>query len=653
MLSRRTLRSIGTHRGAGRAWFARAARLAAFSPLLVFTAPFFAPRIAMAGPGSGAAQIIQPDSAVAGSRHQWTIVYDPSEDFGNPQGGVLEVRIPSGWTPPQRASSGAPGYVDYTNPTAVTSISISGQTIRLVLGGGPPATKKFLASDLISVLYGVGGPSSQAVTDTVAGVARFTVSSDPQNTGTLDTLATGSPRVRVLPDTVAAVKIADGAGVEVGGLARTTDQDTTHFYLRGYDRYGNFARFVNGGWRVTGGIGFLTDSTVSSRRLVVNRPGSGKVYADSGAWHDSTNNVIVFHGAYASLASTSAASATAGVPFAAGAEARDADGNRITDDVGSAQPVRFVGYADSLGAAPSDPSFVNPDVTLAAGAWNGTLTARRSGVYYVAARDTLTGRVSAPRLRLTVAPSVPDHLELRPDTLRLVAGTPDTVTVVARDVFGNRAPFAAPEELTLWTDRPQGRFEDLSGTPIFTVVVPAGRDSADVRIRDTQTTTAPGRMRVIDANGVAPFVGFAESAVLTAPAAPAGTLALAALPDTLVANAADSARVASGVVRDAFGNAVAAGERFTATGTGVGVVTDADPGTPGSQWTAAADGTVSGWVRAGTVAGAAGLALASERGSATGAAALRLIAGPPAGAIALSASPDSVAADGIAVRSIA
>ncbi|HYJ31833.1 MAG TPA: hypothetical protein VE326_01305 [Candidatus Binatia bacterium] len=653
MLSRLTLRSIGPHRGAGRACRARAARLAASVPLLAFPSLLFAARIAMAAPGSGAAQIIQPDSAVAGSRHQWTVVYDPSEDFGNPQGGVLEVRIPNGWTPPQRASSGAPGYVDYTNATAVTSISISGQTVRLVLGGGPPATKKFLASDLISVLYGVGGPSSQAVTDTVAGVARFTVSSDPQNTGTLDTLAAGSPRVRVLPDAVAAVRIADGAGVEVGGLARTTDQDTTHFYLRGYDRYGNFARFVNGAWRVTGGIGFLTDSTVSSRRLVVNRPGAGKVFADSGSWHDSTNAVIVFHGAYAALVATAAGSATAGGPFAATAEARDADGNRVTDDVGSAQPVRFVGYTDSLGAAPSDPSFVSPNATLTAGAWSGTLTARRAGVFYVAARDTLTGRESAPRFRLNVAPSVPDHLELRPDTLRLAAGTPDTVTVVARDVFGNRAPFSAPEELTLWTDRPQGRFEDLGGSPIFSVVVPAGRDSADVRFRDTQATTAPGRMRVIDANGVAPFVGFAESAVLTAPAAPAGTLALTALPDTLVAGGVDSATVVSGVVRDAFGNAVAAGERFTATGTGLGVITDADPGTPGFQWTVAADGTVSGRVRAGTVAGAAGLGLVSERGSATGAAALRLVAGPPAGSIALSASPDSVAADGISVRSIA
>lgn len=647
MLSRLTLRSIGPHRGAGRARLARAALVSLHALLLAAS-----PSVADAGSGSGTAQIIQPDSAVAGSRHQWTIVYDPSEDFGNPQGGVIEVRIPDGWTPPQRTNSGAPGYVDYTNPVVVSSISISGQSVRLVLGAGPPATKKFLASDLISLLYGVGGPSSLAVTDTVTGPARLAVSSDPQNTGTLDTLAAGSPRVRVVPDTVATIRIADGAGIEVTGIARTTDQDTTRFYLRGYDRYGNFARFVNGSWRITGAIGLLTDSTVSSRRFIANRPGSGKVYADSGAWHDSTGAVVVLHGAYAALSSATPSSAVAGSSFAATVESRDADGNPITDGGGSAQPIRFVGYADSLGPAPADPQFMNPSGVLAAGAWNGALTARRSGSYFVAARDTLTGRESVPRVRLSVAPSVPDHIEFRPDTLRLVAGAPGAMTILARDLFGNRAPFSAPEELTLWTDRPQGRFEDLSGGPIFSAVIPAGRDSVDVRFRDTRATATPGRMRAIDANGVVPFVGFAEAAVLTSPAAPSGVVTLAAAPGTLVADGVDSARVVSGVVRDAYGNAVVVGERFTVTAAAAAVITDMDAGAPGFQWAVAADSTVSGWVRAGTAAGPATVTIASEQGTASGTAELTLVTGPPAGAIALAAAPDSLAADGLAVRSI-
>jgi len=182
---------------------------------------------AVAGPGSGTASILQPDSALVGSKHQWTFLYDPSEDFGNPQGGVLEIRIPNGWTPPQRTSSVSPGYVDYTNPTVVTSISISGQTIRLVLGAGPPATKKFLASDLISVLYGLGGPTSLAVTDTVAGVAPFTVSSDPQNTGTLDTLAAGSPRVLKTWSKSGAAAWAPGQeNTAAAAVQSTSDRDT-------------------------------------------------------------------------------------------------------------------------------------------------------------------------------------------------------------------------------------------------------------------------------------------------------------------------------------------------------------------------------------------------------------------------------------------
>ncbi|MGE5180146.1 MAG: hypothetical protein ACM3PF_13745 [Bacteroidota bacterium] len=643
MRSRRTRHTIDARRGAGRPRFSRAAALAAACALASLA---LGAGRAEAGSGGGSAYFLQPDSTVAGSKGQWTVYYRAGESFGNPQGGSIEIRIPDRWTPPQNVNPGAPGYVDYTNTTVVSSLSIAGQVIHLGL------SKKFLAGDIVSVLYGVGGPSSLAAADTLAGVDPFLVSSDPQGTGTLDTLATGSPRVWVLPDTVGAVRITDGAGVEVGSLGRNTDQDTTHFFLRGYDRYGNFSRFVNGAWRVSGGIGYLTDSTASSRRLVLTTAGTGKAYADSGAWHDSTSAIVVFHGAYAALAAPMPALVTAGVAFAASAEARDADGNRITDGSGSAAPIRFVAYADSLGSAPADPSFTNALATLAAGFWSGALTAQRSGTFYVAARDTSTGLESAPRGRLVVSPAAPVRIELRPDTLRLVAGVPDTVTILARDAFGNRAPFAAGEELTLWTDRPQGRFEDFSGSPIFSVTIPAGRDSADVRFRDTQSTAAAGHARAIDANGTGPYVGTAEAAVFTAPAAPSGALALAATPDTLVANGADSAFVRSGVVRDAYGNPVAAGERFTVGTTGLAVITDVDPVAPGAQWAVGADSTVAGWVRAGTAAGSATVSVASQRGSASGSAALATVPGPPAGAIALAAAPDSLAADGIATRTV-
>lgn len=442
MPSGRKLRSLNLFRGAVRAGARGHIRLL----LVLLAAIVIVPQTSMAAPGSGSASILQANTAVAASRHQWTLLYDPSEDFDTTSGGILEIRIPDRWTPPQHADWTKPGYVNYTFPQAVTSITITGQVIRLHLGDGPT---KFKSTDYISVLYGVGGPANYAITDSLApSVGRFQVSSDPQSSGSLDTLSSGSPFVSVVPAT-------------------------------------------------------------------------------------------------------------------------------------------------------------------------------------------------------------PYQIACSPDTLSLVAGVPDTVTIIARDAFGNRAPFAADEELTLWTDRPLGRFENLAGTEIFTVTIPAGVDSASVRFVDTQSTTSNGRIRAIDANGAAPFVGTAAAPVITGPNTPAGTVLLLAASDTLVANGVDSTNVGSAIVHDGYGNVIALGERFTVVGSGVIAVPDGDPLAPGVQWIAGSGGLLSGRARAGTVAGNASVTVTSERGSASGSAPLHLIPGPPVGTIALGASPDSVAADGLATRTVA
>jgi hypothetical protein len=616
----------------------------------VLSAPL-APRAWAAGGSGSAALSTAYNPVVAGAYGDWTINYTAAEGFDFPGGGVLEIWIPAGWTPPQLSNPLAHGYVTFSNAAYIDSAVTIGPRIRLRLG---TPGNKFDVGSVVGVHYGLGGPAQSARADVVAPqTPPLLVLSQPSPLSghVLTPLAGGSPSVAIVPDTVASVRIVDGANVEVNGFSRTADQDSALF-LRGYDQYGNLARPVAGAWSVSGGIGTLADTTASGKRFIATTAGTGKVYADSGAWRDSTGVVTVTHGAYASLALTSPSAATAGTPFAATVEARDADGNRVTGGPGSAAPIRAVAYADSLGGTPADPSFVDPDVTLAAGFWSGAWTARRSGAFFLAARDTATGRESSPRRRLVVAPGTPDRLVASPDTLRLTAGVPDTVTVTALDAFGNRAPFASDEELTLWTDRPEGRFESLAGAPIFTLTIPAGRDSAEARFVDTEATVATGRIRVIDANGAAPVLAMASAPVVTVPNAPAGAVALAAAPGSLIADGVDSARVTSAVVRDAFGNAVAAGERFTVTGAGVAVVTDEDAGATGAQWTAAADGTLAGWVRAGTAAGSGSVDLVSERGSASGSVAIALSPGAPAGAIALTADPDSVAADGLATRAV-
>ena len=620
-----------------------AAALAAAS-LLLWSA------LANAAAGSGTATILPSGSVVAGKTGTWTVTYVAAENFApHPTGGFIEIRVPTGWTPPQLVDSTVAGWVKPANSTYVASITTSGQAIRLRLG---TPSNQFTTNTAISVIYGRGGGPASARADTVApATAVFQVLSDPQNLGALQPIAS-SPSVPVVPDVVTHVQIVNAALQAVGDLSRTTDQDTTHLYLRGYDKYGNSARFVGGSWGATAAIGTVTPVNGVGTVLSLTGPGAGIATADSGAWSDSTGTITVTHGALARLAMASASAAVAGSTFVASVEAQDADGNRVTSGPGSSTGIRFLAYADSLGPTAADPDFVDDSEALSFGFWSGALTARRSGLFFLAARDTLSGFESSPRRRVLVAPAPPDHAILAPDTLRLTAGVPESVTVYVLDVFGNQAPVPADEELTLWTDRAEGSFTDFAGTEIFDATIPAGVDSTRFRFTDTKTTSAAGRIRAIDANGVLPFLGTAAAPVFTSPNVPAGSIALTAAADTLVADGVDSTLVTSGVVRDAYGNAVPAGERFTVAGTSVTVTTDDDPGTAGSQWIALPGGAVSGRVRAGTVKAPASLSVVSERGSANGLAAIALLAGPPAGAIALVATPDSLVADSASVRSI-
>ena len=609
---------------------------------------------ALAGAGSGTAQIFGPNPVYAGHPDEWTIWYRAAENFAA-AGGVVEIDIPPGWTPPQVTDSLGAGFVGWIGDEYIDSVTVTGQTLRFLLGA-PPKTA-FTSGSNLFVFYGVGGGNSSATPQTTAqDTVRFTVRSDPQLTGAPVPIAS-SPFVSVIGDTiVVAIDIVDGAGAPVDTLTRTTDQDTTQLFLRGYDVYGNPSRLVPCDWTLTGGVGAPVPSSGGGTVLRLDQPGTGKVHADSGGvWADSTGIIRVLHGAYAGLAMTAGASSVyAGMAFAATARAHDADGNTITDGTGSAAALRFVAFADSAMSAGADPELQSADAVLSAGAYSGSLTPRHAGTYWLAARDTASGFTSE-RHRVFVAPGAPDQIALSPDTLRLVAGIPDTVTVRVFDAFGNRTQVSASETLTLWTDRSNGIFRNLAGgAAIFETTVPAGSDSARLTFADTRTTTAEGRIRAIDANGQTPFLGTAGAPVFTAPGVPA-TISLMASPDTIVANGTDPASV-TGLASDAYGNAVAAGERFTLTGTLVSAVTDQDPGAPGAQLLADSTGAFGGSMRAGTAAGSGTATVTAERagpGGAAGAtAAIRLLAGVPSGAIALSAAADSLAADSIATIAI-
>ena len=614
--------------------------------LAVALAGALVPARAFPGAGSGVATLFGPNPTTAGHRDEWTIQYHAVEPFAS--GGTVEVEIPVGWSTPQNVNSIMPGYFQVLGDPSIDSVEVIGRTVRLHVS--PP----FGPSSYLWVYYGLGGGNAYARAQSNAQASvPFLVRSDPLGAGTALPLA-AQPSVTVTADpVVVSASVTDAAGAPVDTLTRTTDQDTTRLFLRGYDTFGNFARLIACGWTLSGGVGNALPASGTSTTLRLDRTGTGVVHADSaGVWSDSTGAITVRHGAYAGLEMTAAPGPTvAGSAFAVTARAVDVDRNTIDDLPDTA--IRFVAFADSTGPQAADPSLVNADATLRGGAYADSLVALRAGAFWLAARDDTSGFLSARR-RVDIVAASPEHLALEPDTLRLTAGAPDSVAVRILDPFGNRTPLLADETLTLWTDRPTGTFRDIAGTTtLFEITVPAGRDSARFTFTDTRTTSVEGRIRAIDANGTAPFLGTAGAPVFTFPSAPA-SIALGALPDTVVANGVDTVRV-TGVATDAFGNAVAAGQRFTLTGSSapsILPVTDDDPLAPGAQLLADATGTVRGTVRAGTAAGMGGATVTADSSPASATVSIRLLAGVPAGAIALNAVTDSLAADSVATLSI-
>src|SRR3954470_10133862 len=78
---------------------------------------------AHAAAGSGDAILFGPNPATAGQHDEWTIQYHATEPFL--AGGVVEIQIPPGWSPPQSADSIAPGYFQFLGDPSIDSIEAS------------------------------------------------------------------------------------------------------------------------------------------------------------------------------------------------------------------------------------------------------------------------------------------------------------------------------------------------------------------------------------------------------------------------------------------------------------------------------------------------------------------------------------------------
>jgi hypothetical protein len=118
---------------------------------------------ALAGPGSGTAEMWPSIDPQAGTYNRWTIRYTAAEEFGD-FGGLVTVDIPVGWSAPQLSDSSQAGFVRATAWQAqdLDSVTIAGRVIRLHVAG----EKKLKVGEYVEAIYGAS--SAYARTQTTA-----------------------------------------------------------------------------------------------------------------------------------------------------------------------------------------------------------------------------------------------------------------------------------------------------------------------------------------------------------------------------------------------------------------------------------------------------------------------------------------------------
>jgi hypothetical protein len=151
--------------------------------MIAFSALIFClmPSALAALPGSGAAVITPPATAVAGEMGSWNITYTCEDPFTN---GTLIFAIPAGWTPPQDSSPTAAGYilVDGDDPLATPVVTISGQEVSIFISN--LGNQKHVWLEYGYTSGGTNpGARAQAQTTPENGVI-FLVESDPKAVGT-------------------------------------------------------------------------------------------------------------------------------------------------------------------------------------------------------------------------------------------------------------------------------------------------------------------------------------------------------------------------------------------------------------------------------------------------------------------------------------
>jgi len=506
------------------------------------------PTVCFSGPGSGVAEMWPKINAVAGTYDRWTLRYTATEDFSK-DAGMVTIDVPSGWSAPQVSDSTAQGFIRAvaSNPSDLDSFNISARTIRLYLGSNP---HRFSAGEYVEVIYGAS--SSYARTQTTApDSVFFNVKSDPSD-GSPQALASGSPRVKVVTGPLARIVILF-SGSEAGALSFTADQESNVFTTRGLDSYDNVIGGIRCTWGLTAQIGRLLAGGDSTIVFAADKVGAGYITAlDSLSHVDSTGLVTVTHGAYRRLDVAQADTAVAGSDFPVSVAALDLDGNVITSGVGSNAALTLSAWRDSVGNAPAsgEPSIETMNLSQGQGSVSEKYFVADS-IYIRAVDDAdTTVRDFGPRPTL-IKPGPPSFLDVAPDTLSIVAGVQQTLTLRSTDSFGNTVPVYLPQILYVWTNSATGEFREVGGNAeIFEKTMPAG--IAQVFLDYYDTGSGDFQIAVMDVDANTPDFPPTFAGVRVSPSSE-DTLVVSGIPDPVLAGALGDVLVE---VRDKFGNRV-------------------------------------------------------------------------------------------------
>lgn len=154
---------------------------------------------------------VSPSTVTAGSTgNSFTFTFATDNGKDLLAGAQVTVQVPTGWTVPQIANGGNPGFVSVANLTCAGAPSIAS------VGSGLITINISCAKNGQSFTLGYGGGGTKVTAPTTAGPTTFTTQTK-QNGGTLTTIAS-SPQITVNPGSASKLVFTSTAATVTAGV---------------------------------------------------------------------------------------------------------------------------------------------------------------------------------------------------------------------------------------------------------------------------------------------------------------------------------------------------------------------------------------------------------------------------------------------------